>query len=101
MKALLIKLVRTMAGWPLVGRIVRIAVAVIRLPQHQDRQNQFAAEQLPALLSTMSELNARVLDVVQDPENLAQSLPVTLRTLTRELAELRARLDRLEASQKQ
>jgi hypothetical protein len=47
----------------------------------------------------MSDLNARTLDVLQDPENLSQSMPITLRMLTREMAELRQRLDRLEANQ--
>jgi hypothetical protein len=100
MKAPFRSVVRSMAAWPIVGRLVRIAVALIRLPEHNDRQHQFAEQQLPALLATMSDLNARVLDVVQDPENLSQSVPVSLRMLTRELAELRLRLDRLEASQK-
>ena len=101
MKVLLRKIVRAIAGWPVVGRPIRIAVALVRLPENSERQRHFAAEQLPALLSTMSDLNARVVAVVQDPENLAQSLPVTLRTLNRELVELRARLDRLESQQKQ
>lgn len=101
MKSMLKKLVRIMAGWPIVGRVIRIAVALIRLPQHQERQHQFATEQLPTLLSAMSDLNARVLTAVQDPENLAQSVPVSLRMLTREMAELRTRLDRLEANLKQ
>lgn len=96
MEALLRRIVRTLAGGPVVGRLVRILVALIRLPEHNDRQHRFATEQLPALLHTMSDLNARTLAVLQDPENLAQSLPVTLRGLTRELAELRTRLERLE-----
>lgn len=100
MKAQLRSLVRTLAGWPIIGRLVRIAVAVYRLPEQQ-HQHHFASEQLPALLATMSDLNARILAAVEVPENLSQSLPVTLRQLTRELAALRERLDRLEAKRQQ
>jgi hypothetical protein len=96
MQATLRRVVRAMAGWPVVGRLIRILVALIRLPDDNDRQVRFANEQLPALLHTMSDLNARTLAVLQDPENFAQSIPVTLRTLTRDLAELRARIERLE-----
>lgn len=90
-----------MAGWPIAGRPVRIAVALIRLPENNERQRLFATEQLPALLSTMSDLNSRTLAVLQAPENLAQSMPHSLRMLTRDLAELRERLDRLERQLKQ
>lgn len=85
-----------MAGWPLVGRLVRIAVAVIRLPEQNDRQHRFAEEQLPALLATLSDLNARVVAAGQDPDNLSQSMPVTLRMLARDIAKLRTRLEVLE-----
>lgn len=101
MKKLLKRIVRNMAGWPVAGRLIRIGVALIRLPEHNDRQRQFAAEQLPALLTTMSDLNARMLAAAQESEELSQSMPVTLRKLSRELAELRARLDGLESQQKQ
>jgi hypothetical protein len=101
MKELLKSIVRTLAGWPVVGRLIRIGVALVRLPEHNDRQHQFAAEQLPALLATMSDLNSRVLDALQESEELSQSMPVALRKLTRELAELRARLDALESRHQQ
>jgi hypothetical protein len=97
MKAPLRKLARVLARWPIIGRLIRIAVALVRLPEHNERQHVFAAEQLPTLLATISDLNARLLAVTEEPNNLSQSLPVTLRQLTRELAELRLRLDRLEA----
>lgn len=101
MKVLLRKIVRNAAGWPIVGRLIRIAVALVRLPENNERQRQFAAEQLPALLATMSDLNARALAATSDPENLVQSIPVTLRMISRELAQLRARLDLLETQQEQ
>ena len=53
MEALLRRIVRTLAGWPVVGRLVRILVALIRLPEHTDRQPRFATEQLPALLAEL------------------------------------------------
>jgi predicted SAM-dependent methyltransferase len=66
MKAQLRKIARMMAGWPLIGRFVRIGVAVIRLPEFRaayldlnHRQHVFETEQLPALLQTVSDLNHR------------------------------------------
>ncbi|MES2264805.1 MAG: hypothetical protein V4724_40430 [Pseudomonadota bacterium] len=97
MKALLKKIVRRMAGWPVVGRVIRIGVAVIRLPETNERQRVFADEQLPALLQTLSELNHRQLAADRDPDNLVASMPVTLRKINRELAELRLQLDHIEA----
>ncbi|MDQ1817152.1 hypothetical protein RBA41_27980 [Massilia sp. CCM 9210] len=100
MKTLIKRAVRSMAGWPLLGRLIRTVVAVVRLPDDNLRRDALAREQLPMLLKTMSELNARVLAAERDPANLVVSTPVALRLIGRDLAALRERLDQLEAAQR-
>ncbi|MCS0582070.1 hypothetical protein NX784_10750 [Massilia pinisoli] len=117
MKAFLRKTVRTMADWPGIGRLVRIGVAVIRLPEFRaaydeaQRQRQmglsllvpqsgdaqapasagrFEAEQLPGLLQAISDINHRQIAHIGGHENLVRSVPVALRKLTRETVELRS-----------
>ena len=177
MKAELRKLARTMAGWPVVGRLVRIAVAVIRLPEalarmemqrsgeqvriHEEvvlsvsrsregveaaieaarlrlqseieamrlqlqaeieatreqldidvrgsreewlaaltdsdrRLTVLAEEQLPGLLLTLSDLNHRVVARNTVVDNLVRSVPVALRTTTRETLALREQVGQLD-----
>ncbi|NHZ63754.1 hypothetical protein [Massilia genomosp. 1] len=97
MKMLIKRVVRSMAGLPVLGRLIRIAVAVSRLPYENERRDAFAREQLPMLLKNIADLNARVLAAERDPGNLVESTPVALRMLARELAQLRERIDQLEA----
>jgi hypothetical protein len=97
MKMLIKRAARSMARLPVLGRLIRIAVAVVRLPDENRRRDAFAREQLPMLLKNISDLNARVLAAERDPGNLVASTPIALRMLTRELAALRERLERLEA----
>lgn len=99
MKAQLRKSARVMATWPIVGRWVRIAVAVIRLPEFRagamelhHRQHAFVTEQLPTLLQTVSDLQHRQLVTDNGRDNLVMSVPVALRKITRDLKELDARL---------
>lgn len=107
-----------MADWPGIGRLVRIVVAVIRLPEFRaaydeaQRQRQmglsllvpqsgdaqvpasagrFEAEQLPGLLQAISDINHRQIEHIGGHENLVRSVPVALRKLTRETAELRSK----------
>ena len=94
-----------MAGWPVVGRFVRIGVAVIRLPEFRaeylalnHRQHVFENEQLPALLRTIADLSRPQPGRDDDKENLVKSVPVALRKITRELIELRARMEHDRAS---
>lgn len=89
------RLARTLAGWPFLGRFVRIGVAVIRLPEIRHRQHMFETEQLPTLLHTLSELNHRQLASNSAQENLVNSLPVALRKITRDLIDLRGQLARV------
>lgn len=109
MKALLRKIARTLAGLPVIGRLVRIVVAVIRLPELRDRLElalaphgaatgnaAFDAEQLPNLLQALSDVNHRQLSEASARENLVQSVPVALRKLTREIVELREQNARLQ-----
>jgi hypothetical protein len=96
MKMLMKKTVRSMAGWPLIGRLIRIVVAVLRLPEDNLRRDAYEREQLPMLLKTVSDLNARLLATERDPNNLATSMPVTLRKISRDLAQIRERLEQLE-----
>jgi hypothetical protein len=97
MKMLIKRVLRSMAGLPVLGRLIWIAVAVVRLPEDNRRRDAFAREQLPMLLKNISDLNARVLAAERDPDNLVASTPVALRAMARELAALRERIDQLEA----
>lgn len=117
MKAFLRKTVRSVAHWPFIGRLVRIGVAVIRLPEFRDQQHaerktwravshpthfaetdernfwdQFGSTQLPTLLKTISDLNHRQIAAENDHDNLRKSAPVALRKLTREVSELRQQM---------
>lgn len=96
MKTQLRNIARSASQWPLVGRFVRTAVAIIRLPDLNQRQYLFETEQLPTLLQALSDLNHRQLANPQT-DNLVKSVPVALRKLTRDLAQLQAELERLAA----
>ena len=56
----------------------------------------FQSQQLPTFLRTLSELNHRQLASDSDRNNLVKSVPVALRTITRDIFELRTRLDNNE-----
>jgi len=101
-----------MAGWPVVGRVVKIAVAVIRLPEFcasmqpaavgthvpvSDSYRVFETEQLPSLLQAVSEVNHRQLVEANGQNNMVRSVPVALRKLTREVVQLREANQRLQA----
>jgi predicted SAM-dependent methyltransferase len=109
MKDFLRRLVRTIAGWPFVGRITRIGIAVVRGPNTLDghhaliashkrlevlmgemgrREQAFFSDQLPQLLQTVSDINSRQNRGDADQANLVKSVPVALRTITQELRQL-------------
>jgi hypothetical protein len=99
------KVARKMAAWPIVGRFVRIGVAVVRLPELRaanldlnHRLHVFETEQLPTLLQTLSVLNHRQLTSDNDRENLVRSVPVALRKITRDLIEIRGQLESVSSS---
>jgi predicted SAM-dependent methyltransferase len=118
MKARIRSVVRSMADWPGIGRIVRIGVAVVRLPEFRAEflastqrndgidgapvarvdQSAFATEQLPTVLQTLAELNHRQLASDSDRANLVKSVPVALRRMVRDIIDTRADLRRLEQS---
>ena len=127
------KLARVTAGWPVIGRFVRVGIAVIRLPALQTTLTRFEIEQLPTILQSISEVNGRQLQSENDTrrvletltrfehdqlptllqtvadvnertlraaseeENLLRSLPVSLRRITRDLAELHAQFHETRA----
>lgn len=144
LKAQLRKISRMMAEWPVVGRSVKIGVAIIRLPEIRDaylvlnqrqhvleteripalqeaisalghrqqvleteqipalqstisalnhRQHGFETERIPALQESISSLNNRQLSSDNNRDNLVKSVPVALRKITRELADIRNRLE--------
>jgi predicted SAM-dependent methyltransferase len=116
MKATLRKTVRTMAGWPVIGRLVKIGVAVIRLPEFRasmeqalhrpssvshvpvtDGSRAFETEQLSSLLQAVSDVNHRQLIEANGQNNLVRSVPVSLRKMTREIVQLREQNQRLQA----
>jgi len=163
-------LIRAIGRWPLIGRPVRIAVGLIRLPEIVDQQqalhyqqqvlgdqqqrlhelqlqqgeqqrllrdqlqaaeggnaallarqevlmsrlaetqdhhqalkervHAYETQQVPALLEALSDLNQRQLAASHDAENLVNSVPVSLRRITREMKEVPRmveRIDQLEA----
>lgn len=107
-KNMLRKIVRLMAGWPLIDRFVRIVVAVIRLPEFRaayldlnHRQHVFETQQLPTLLQTLSDLNHRQLAIDNDIDNLVKSVPVALRKITRDLVDMRGQLESVSNSMEQ
>ncbi|SCX72728.1 hypothetical protein [Variovorax sp. EL159] len=83
MKAQLRKIARKMAAWPVLGRFVRIGIAVIRLPESNHRKLIFETQQLPGILQAISEINHRQLTSVTTKDNLTRSVPVALRNITR------------------
>jgi len=126
-EAQLRKIARTMAGWPIIGRLVRIVVALVRLPEfkaifldyhyrqhafetHQlpallqtiseanQRQQVFETQHLPALLQSISDLNHRQLSSDHDRDNMVKSVPIALRKITRELTAVRDRLEGVTVS---
>lgn len=118
MKAQIRKVVRKIALWPVVGRFVRIGVAVIRLPEFRaeylargqsapishstnqllanlDHRALFESQQLPTLLQALADVNHRQLSSDNDRDNLVQSVPVALRTIARDLHQLQAQLGKV------
>ncbi|MDM0033289.1 hypothetical protein QTI33_14235 [Variovorax sp. J22P271] len=121
MKAFFRRCVRGVAAWPLLGRFARIGVAVIRGPNtldghanlvtlhyesHQaveelrglireagEREQGFFGQQLPQLLDTISGINSRLARSEAEQADLARSVPVALRTLTKDLRNLDERFE--------
>ncbi|NBI47544.1 class I SAM-dependent methyltransferase [Burkholderia sp. ISTR5] len=98
MKAQFKKVVREVAGWPVIGRLIHIGVGIVRLPQIREsvlslsqRQHIFEADHMPALLRTLSAADSHQVDI----DNLAQAMPMTLRKHTRDIAELAAKVEAL------
>jgi hypothetical protein len=108
---------RVLGGWPVIGTLVRGAVALLRLPgvarrmrtfeteqlpgllhmlpelaDSVRRQRVFESEQLPTLLQTLSDLNHRQLSSSAPHQNLLRSVPVSLRKLMRDLRETQGML---------
>ncbi len=70
---------------PVIGPVVRMAIAVVRLPVNLERQRVFQNEQLPLLLQAISDMNHRRLE----HDNFIQSVPVSLRQNAQAIAEAR------------
>lgn len=116
MKATLRKTARKLAGWPVIGRLVKIGVAVIRLPEFRASMEQalyrppanihvpvadgsrvFETEQLSSLLQAVSDVNHRQLVEANGQNNLVRSVPVSLRKMMREIVQLREQNQQLRA----
>jgi hypothetical protein len=97
MKTLLKQIVRKATAVPGIGRLVRIAAAVYRLPEIREEvlalvsghYPQGAKPAQPALWRSLAELRE---NTVGDA-NLTRSVPVALRRLTRDVQALRVQLD--------
>jgi predicted SAM-dependent methyltransferase len=61
----------------------------------EHRFRAFQTQQLPTLLRTLSELNHRQLATDSDRANLVKSVPIALRTITRDIFDLRARQENI------
>jgi hypothetical protein len=120
MKAHIRKVVRKVAGWPVVGRFFRIGVAVIRLPEFRaeylarnvqggadnsptsqllanlDHRGLFESQQLPTLLQALADINHRQLASDNDRDNLVKSAPVALRTMARDIKALQDALGSMQ-----
>lgn len=123
MKAKIRKVVRKVANWPVVGRFVRIGVAVIRLPEFRaeyiarnthlatngapvsqllanlDHRGLFEEHQLPTILQAIADINHRLVTSDNDRDNLIKSAPLALRKLTRDMKEVREQLDAAKTAQ--
>ncbi|NKX16980.1 hypothetical protein HGG75_21895 [Ochrobactrum pseudogrignonense] len=107
------KAARAMADWPVVGRFIRIGVAVIRLPEvrdsysdrmdmnkqmlmHLHEKRAFRKGQIPQLLEVVADINQRQGTSDNDKNNLIKSVPVSLRAMQREINEIQQRLNHKE-----
>ncbi|MFC5480063.1 hypothetical protein [Massilia suwonensis] len=97
MKTLIKKTARRAQTVPVLGRLVRIAIAIVRLPELRAEVIGLASGSYapgarparPALWRAVDELRENT----AGDANLARSVPVALRRLTREVHALRQRLD--------
>jgi hypothetical protein len=97
MKTLLKKIARRAKTVPVLGRLVRIAIAIVRLPELRAEviglasgsYEQGPKNAQPALWRAVNELRENT----SGDANLTRSVPVALRRLTREVHALRQRLD--------
>jgi hypothetical protein len=96
MKAQIRKIGRTMAGWPVIGRLVRIVVAVIRLPEFRAEY----IERLQALVQSLSEINRQLIDLNHRQHVLeTEKLPALVHSISeinRQLTDLNHRQHVLE-----
>ena len=58
---------------PVIGRFARIGAALIKLPEYKQRQLFFEEQQIPALLRSLSEINARQSATDAKIENMLNS----------------------------
>lgn len=103
------KIARAMANWPVIGRLIRIGVAVIRLPEMRDTYSDglkvnkeilthlqekiehFEKHQIPQLLDVIADINQRQATSDNDKNNLIRSVPVSLRSMQRQIREISER----------
>jgi predicted SAM-dependent methyltransferase len=105
MKAKIKNIARRMATWPAIGPLVRIAADIIRIRHLRaayldlnHRQHLFETQQLPTILSSISDINSRVLINTADQDNLVKSAPIALRKITRDMSDIRGELKAMQSS---
>lgn len=89
-----------MSTWPVIGRVIRIAAAVVRLPDLKQRQNDLDTVQLPALLQQVSELTTEFDDIKTAFSELDTEIPelkTALSEMKTEIPELMVRLSEINA----
>jgi predicted SAM-dependent methyltransferase len=99
MKPFLKRAARNLSTKPVIGRLVRIAIAFVRFPDLNHRHNVFVTHQLPQLLDTLSEINHRQSRLDAEQNSFVRTAPSTLRQLTLDIAQLRSALNALNRGQ--
>lgn len=99
MKQLLKRAARSLSTKPIIGRLVRIAIAFVRFPDLNHRHNVFMTHQLPQLLDTLAEINHRQTRLDAEQDSFVRTAPTTLRQLTLDVAQLRGALEALTRGQ--
>ena len=88
---------RVLVRVPVLGRLIRILVAIIRLPSFEkaksDANSRFETEQLPAYSRSSRRSTTAMLENDALLTNLGRSVPVALRRTTRDLIDLRSGVD--------
>ena len=101
---------RKMSTWPFIGRIIRICIAIIRLPcirsdleelkQWKNYIDHDYNQKLHKSLDDIQQIQHRLCTLAQVHENYDRSLPVILRKTTRDIDRIYNELTKVDSSSK-